>query len=86
MDVVFTLDSSVLNSVTLVAFEELTYNNIRIATHNDINDIDQTVNIPDIGTTLYDKKLVDDPDMREMTRGYTEVTLIDTVSYENITP
>ena len=86
VDVTFTLDSSVLNSVTLVAFEELTYNNIRIATHNDINDIDQTVNIPDIGTTLCDKEFVDVPEMREMTRGYTEVTLIDTVSYENITP
>ena len=86
VDVIFTLDSSVLNGVTLVAFEELAYNNITIATHNDINDIDQTVNIPDIGTTLYDKEFVDNPEMREMTRGYTEVTLIDTVSYENITP
>ncbi|SEW38053.1 LPXTG-motif cell wall anchor domain-containing protein [Ruminococcaceae bacterium KH2T8] len=86
VDVVFTFDSSLLNNTTLVAFEELQYNGIRIATHNDITDIDQTVNIPDIGTTLYDQELSDDPDMREMTRGYTEVALVDEVSYENITP
>lgn len=86
VDVTFTFDSSLLNGKTLVAFEELQYTGIRIATHNDINDIDQTVNIPDIGTTLYDRDLAEDPDMRELTRGYTDVVLIDTVSYENITP
>ena len=84
-EVRFTFDSSLLAGQTLVAFEELTYNNIRIATHNDINDIDQTVYIPDIRTTLYDQELADDPEMRQMTRNYTQVTLVDTVSYENIT-
>ena len=86
VDVIFTFDSSLLENCTLVAFEELKYNGIRIATHNDIDDIDQTVNIPDIGTTLYDRDLADEPDMRDLTSGSNVVTLVDTVRYENITP
>ena len=86
VDVTFTFDSSLLQNTTLVAFEELKYDGITVATHNDINDVDQTVNIPDIRTTLYDKDLAEDPEMRDMTRGNTTVTLVDTVFYENITP
>ncbi|MCR5059159.1 MAG: VaFE repeat-containing surface-anchored protein [Clostridiales bacterium] len=86
VDVTFTFDSSLLQNTTLVAFEELKYDGITVATHNDINDVDQTVNIPDIRTTLYDKDLAEDPEMRDLTRGNSIVTLVDTVFYENITP
>ena len=86
VDVTFTFDSSLLQNTTLVAFEELKYDGITVATHNDINDVDQSVNIPDIRTTLYDKDLAEDPEMRDLTRGNSIVTLVDTVFYENITP
>lgn len=86
VDVVFTFDSSMLNGATIVAFEELEYEKIKVATHADIKDKDQTVKVPDIKTTLFDKDLAEDPEMREMTRNQTQVTLIDTVSYKNLVP
>ena len=86
VDVVFTFDSSLLNGATIVAFEDLDYEKIKVATHADIKDKDQTVKVPDIKTTLFDKDLAEDPELREMTRNQEEVTLIDTVSYENLVP
>lgn len=52
--------------------------------HADINDADQTVHVPHIGTTM-----VSDQDIHEVQvpqSGDTTVTLTDTVSYENLTP
>ena len=86
VDVVFTFDSSLLNGATIVAFEDLDYEKIKVATHADIKDKDQTVKVPDIKTTLFDKDLAEDPEMREMIRNQEEVTLIDTVSYKNLVP
>ena len=86
VEVIFTFDSSLLQKTTIVAFETLTCDEITVATHADINDLDQTVDIPDIHTTFYDRDLSLDPDMRNMTRGNTTVTLVDTVTYENLTP
>jgi|GEM_PF-2985865 len=86
VDVVFTFDSSLLNGSTIVAFEDLDYNKIKVATHADITDKNQTVKVPDIKTTLFDKDLADDLDMREMTRNQEQVTLIDTVTYSNLVP
>ena len=88
VDVTFVFDAEILESTTLVAFESLIYTNVEgddvvVATHNDINDVDQTVNIPDIGTTFYDRDLATEP---EMARSGREVELVDTVHYENITP
>ncbi len=86
VEVVFTFDSSLLNGSTIVAFEDLDYNKIKVATHADITDKDQTVKVPDIKTTLFDKDLADDLDMREMTRNQEQVTLFDTVTYTNLVP
>lgn len=44
-DIEFTFDSSSLGDVALVAYEDLVYNNVIIASHRDINDENQTVNI-----------------------------------------
>ena len=41
----FTFDSSNLGDIALVAYEDLVYNNVIIASHRDINDENQTVNI-----------------------------------------
>ncbi|MBR3032213.1 MAG: VaFE repeat-containing surface-anchored protein [Clostridiales bacterium] len=86
VDVVFTFDSSLLNGSTIVAFEDLEYEKIKIATHADIKDKDQTVKVPDIKTTLFDKDLAEDHEMREMTRENAIVTLVDTVAYKNLIP
>lgn len=44
-DIEFTFDSSNLGDIALVAYEDLVYNNVIIASHRDINDENQTVNI-----------------------------------------
>ena len=80
----FTFDASGIKTGTkLVAFETLSTNGIEIANHKDINDIDQTVTItkPEVGTTAKDgldgnKTVVSD----------TEVSVVDTVKYKNVTP
>lgn len=82
--VTFTFDASGIKTGTkLVAFETLSTNGIEIANHKDINDIDQTVTVktPVIGTTAKDgldgnKTVVSD----------TEVSVVDTVKYKNVTP
>ena len=86
VDVTFEFDADLMKDTTLVAFETLVFTNandeeITIATHNDIKDVDQTVQIPDIGTTFYDRDLADDKDTA---RCAEDVTLVDTVHYENI--
>ena len=82
----FKIDSSLLRNAALVAFETLKLDDTTIAMHHDIYDEGQTVRIPDIHTTLRDKSMVEDDDMREMTRCDTEVTLVDSVHYENLNP
>lgn len=82
--VTFTFDASgIKTGAKLVAFETLSTNGIEIANHKDINDIDQTVTItkPEVGTTAKDgldgnKTVVSD----------TEVSVVDTVKYKNVTP
>lgn len=82
--VTFTFDASgIKTGAKLVAFETLSTNGIEIANHKDINDIDQTVTVktPVIGTTAKDgldgnKTVVSD----------TEVSVVDTVKYKNVTP
>lgn len=82
--VTFTFDASGIKTGTkLVAFETVATNGIEIADHKDINDIDQTVTVkaPVIGTTAKDgldgnKTVVSD----------TEVSVVDTVKYKNVTP
>ncbi|MCD8301207.1 MAG: VaFE repeat-containing surface-anchored protein [Clostridiales bacterium] len=73
----FTVDG--LDSAALVAFESLTLNGAEIAEHRDIEDLDQTAYIPEIGTTLIDS-------MTENHISYAlgEQTLVDTVEYHDL--
>lgn len=41
----FTLDASALNNTTIVVFERLYFNNIEIASHTNINDKEQTIQV-----------------------------------------
>lgn len=69
-----------LEGVTTVAFENLYSEGIKVATHADIKDKDQSVHYPKIGTKLTDgnggKKVTAEGD----------ITLVDTVKYENLVP
>ncbi len=82
VEVTFEFDASVLpNETKLVAFEALRRNGVEIATHADISDEGQTVEVetPEIGTIATDgldgdKEVAADP----------EATLTDTVSYTGL--
>ncbi|MFR6329627.1 MAG: VaFE repeat-containing surface-anchored protein [Eisenbergiella sp.] len=81
MDVVFSFDGTGLDGQTLVVFETLSWKGIEIASHEDINDIDQKVYIPKIGTTAEDSQ----------TGSHTgtvsdQAVITDTVEYSGLTP
>ena len=79
VDVRFEFDSSKLGGGTLVAFERLTRNDVVVASHEDINDIAQTVTFPKISTTLIDNK------GNHILLGKGSVVLTDKVAYEGLT-
>ena len=66
---------------TIVVFESLTYQEKEIAVHADIEDHEQSIYFPGIGTTAKDKA---DGDQEAVAT--KEVTIIDTVSYQNLIP
>ena len=84
VDVTFAFDASDLKvKDKVVAFESLSLNGKELASHADIEDKSQTVTItkPEVGTTAKDgldgnKTVVSD----------TEVSVVDTVKYKNVTP
>lgn len=79
-DVEFTFDASLYEGVTVVAFEDLYYNGVKVGTHSDLSDEEQAVHIVKIGTTATDKFTMD----HVLKHGKTEI--IDTVSYKGLVP
>lgn len=79
----FTFDSSVLQGQSVVVFERMYVQGTEVATHTDINDKGQTVEFPKhtIGTQAKDKE----SGKQEVT-AKSEVTVVDTVSYEGLIP
>lgn len=82
--VVIVVDTSDLAGDTLVAFESLSAkddngNDKVIATHEDITDVDQSVAIPEIHTSA----TIDGAKTAEAS---SSTTVVDTVSYSNLTP
>lgn len=76
----FTFSSLALAGKHVVAFEDIEYQGISIATHADLEDEDQTISYPKIHTTAADQT----SGSRTMTLGAT-VTLVDTVTYKGLT-
>ena len=77
----FTFDSSLLTGKSVVVFEELYNENIKVAFHTDIRDEGQTVHYPEIHTTATDavtKTHTAAPD--------SKTTIIDKVDYKNLVP
>ncbi len=80
VDVTFTFDGSSLAGQTAVVFEDLYYNNVKVATHADLEDEDQTIRFPGVKTSVKDSETAD-----HFACADNEVTLVDTVSYINLT-
>ncbi len=84
VDVTFTFDASDLKAKDkVVAFESLSLNGKELASHADIEDKSQTVTItkPKVGTTAKDGF-----DGNQTVVSDTEVSVVDTVKYKNVTP
>ena len=75
----FTFDGTLLRGTTIVAFEKCYYEGVEIAVHEDIEDEDQSVDIPDVGTTA-----VDEETQSHHARPSGETTVIDMVQYTNL--
>lgn len=81
VDVVFKFDGTELAGKTLVAFEELSQNDVIYAVHADIEDEAQTLYIPKIGTQAKDSETQENVSCAD-----EAVTLVDTISYESLNP
>ena len=79
IDITFEFDSSDMEGSTAVVFEDLYHNDIRVTTHSDINDSNQSILYPKIRTKAHDKNTGD----HNGTVG-PETTIIDTVIYSNL--
>ena len=79
--ITFKLDSAKLEGKSVVAFEKLFYGETEIAHHEDLEDESQTVNFPKIRTNATGTN-----GEKELTVTNESLTVIDTVTYENLTP
>ena len=81
VDVMFEIaDASALKGKTVVAFETVEADGRTVAVHSDIDDVEQTVEFPEIRT----KAAGDNGTIRVLAGN--PATIVDTVSYENLVP
>lgn len=73
----FRFDSSALQGETTVVFEDLYHNGILVESHNDLEDEDQTIDYPDMGTTAW---------ISSAGKRIKPVTIVDRVEYTNLQP
>lgn len=81
VDVTFTFDGTGLENRSLVVFENMSCGDLSVASHEDINDADQTVYFPVIQTEALDA----DTGIH-LSRNDKKTTVIDTVSFQNLKP
>lgn len=81
VEVEFTFDATGLAGTTVVCFEELWQDDLKMAVHADIEDQDQAIFFPEIGTQVRDSETG-----LQIAHADEDVTLVDTVSYSNILP
>ncbi|MDD2980953.1 MAG: VaFE repeat-containing surface-anchored protein [Hespellia sp.] len=77
----FTFNATGLKGKTLVVFEDLYQNDLKLTSHADLKDTDQTIYFPEIGTTAKDSDTGNNLSCADK-----EVTLIDTMSYKGLVP
>ena len=78
IELVYNVDSSVLRGETVVVFEDLYRDDVKIATHSDIEDTSQSIDYPDIRTTAKGKKTGNG------VMASDEESIVDTVSLNNL--
>lgn len=78
IEMIFTFDGTKLIGKELVVFEDLYRGERQVATHSELTDQDQTVNIPQIRTKVSVHEL--DPS------NVNNIIITDTVSYKQLTP
>lgn len=75
----FIVDTSALEGNTIVVFEDLYHNAIKVATHSSLTDTAQSIRVPKLTTTALDGKTSDHEGLAE-----NEMTFVDTLSYTNL--
>src|SRR5699024_7624375 len=81
VELVYELDSTLLAGKTAVVFEDLLYNGIEVGSHGDIQDEDQSIHYPDLGTQAKDKTTGLQEGIRQ-----EQTVIADTVTYQNLVP
>lgn len=79
VEVVFTFSGVKTAGKTIVAFETVKYQGKEYAVHADLNDENQTVYVPKVRTTAVDQKT-----QTHVAKAEKEMTIVDTVSCENL--
>ena len=79
IDLMFTFDSRLVEGQSVVVFEDMYYNGVKVCTHSDINDEGQTVHYPKLKTRAIDSATKDHVGTVSKT-----ATIIDTVDYTNL--
>ena len=72
-------DASILAGDTVVAFEDLHHNNVKVAFHHDIEDEDQSIYYPEVGTEALDANTLLDEGVAD-----EDTSITDTVKYSNL--
>lgn len=78
IDLEFEFDTSLLYDKTIVAFEDLHHDGIKVGSHADINDEDQSVHYPNVWTSAIDENTQDN------VASTTVTYLTDTVELRNL--
>ena len=79
IEIPFTFDASILKGTKIVVAEEILYNGHKVITHFDLNDIEQTITIPDGHTTALDVKTGEHIILAE-----EEAEIEDIITYEGL--
>ena len=79
IDISFFVNSKLLKGKTVVVFEDVKYNDIKVGFHADINDEGQSVHFPKITTAARDLH-----SKEQLSLAKPKTTIIDTISFENL--
>ena len=83
--VTFTVNTSALAGAAIVAFEDFYHNGVKLFAHADITDLSQTIRIPAISTSVSTDEIFSGTyDEKTGEYSWNVVTIVDTVSYENL--
>lgn len=79
VDLVFNIDARALKGETVVAYEDVYFNDVLVGSHADIEDKEQSIRVPKVMTKAFDDKTLIDESLVE-----DKVNITDTVKYYNL--